>query len=215
MNPFALLCGCAPGAEIPDISQVTAIQRIGQIQKLGIQRTKTGTTLNEITIATTNPNALATWTGLKGASDDTKVQFTPTINNPEGEPGEALKFGGGNATAGGVEKVVGRDKSDFTAEFHDLEAKIVEELKKYECEVDLSIFLISECGDIWGLIDSHASATKFRGIPVQRQSFFVSDTKPGGKEAVDMNFVSWSFPANWSNKLYKVTPVDFDALIQL
>lgn len=208
-----LLCGCVPGAAIPTIPADTTIERCGQIQKIGIQRTKNGTAVNWITISTANPNLLATWNALKTATDSTKVQFSPYIYAPTNEVGGKIETGGGNEGLGGIPTIVGSNPSPFTAKFQDTKQSIIKEIKKLGCEKEISIFLVNECGNIIGLTDDTTTPTKFRGIPVR--AFFVSDKKLGGFEGVDSNDLSWLFLPNWSDNLHIVTPTDFDALAQL
>ena len=208
-----MICNCPPDAAISTIPVDECLERLGQIQKFGIQRLKNGSVLNEIVIATTNPNVLGTWTDLKSATDSTKVQFSPYIENVENEVGEPRTFGGGNQTIGGIEKIVGRNPSNLTGAFYDLKQAIVKELKKYECEKELAVFLITENGLIVGITDNPATPTKFSGIPIR--SFFVSDKKLGGLEESDANNFQWSFLPNWSDNLHIVTPADFNALSAL
>lgn len=201
-----LQCACPPAAAITTIPTDNCLERVGQIQKIGIQRTKDGATENIITIATTNPNVLATWTGLKGATDNTKVQFTPFIQEPTSEAGEAREYGGGNATLNGIPIILGSNPSPFEAKLIDIRQDIAEALKGYMCEKELSVFLVT-ADKVWGLANDVTNVTTFKGIPIQ--SFFVSDKVIGGYEEVDYNMVKWSFAPNWSDKLYGVTPTDF------
>lgn len=210
---MALLCGCPPDAQIPTIPTDECIERIGQIQKFLVQRTKNGAVVNEIDIAASNPNLLATWTALKAATDSTKVQTSPYIQEPVNEAGEAREYGGGNQTLGGIPITIGRNPSTFEAAFVDVKQKIIKELKKYECEKELSIFLLNEHGQIIGITDDPDTPAKFKGIPVR--SFFVSDKRMGMYEEVDKNMVKWSFLPNWSDNLHIVNPSDFDALAAL
>lgn len=204
---------CVASAEIGDISAVTTKVRLNEIQKFIIQRTKDGTSRNEITIATTNPNLLATWAALKAASDSTKVQVSPFIDGPESEAGGPREFGGPGQTRGGIPRRNGRENTPFSARLMDMPQSVIEELKAYECEDDLSVFLVNECGNIIGKTDDPASPTIFYGFPIQ--SFFVSDLNMGQYTESDYNMLQWNFRANWSDKLHIVTPSDFDALVEL
>jgi hypothetical protein len=208
-----MLCACPPAAAIGDISTDECKENIGQVQKIGLQRRKDGTALNWITIATSDPALLATWTALKAAVDNTKVQFTPFIQNPTSETGEAIEFGGGNATVSGIPLIVGRNPSTFEAQFLQVKQTIIKEIKAYECEAELSVFLINEAGDIICIADDPVTPTQVRGIPIR--SFFVSDKRLGGFEEPDSNTLSWGFEPNWSDNLTVVSPTDFDALSQL
>lgn len=210
---MSLTCTCPVGAEIPDLTISTCPVDLGQIQKVIFQRRySTGTTLNQFTIASANPNLLASWTAVTSASDGTKAVVSPYISNPTVEEGAKREFGGGNATVGGIPINLGRESTTFTSELLRVSHVMVKQLKGYECE-DLGVYLIGEDGKITGLADDNSSATQFRPIPVT--GFFVSDRRIGGYENPDVNVLSWSFLPNWSDELYTVTPSDFNALTQL
>lgn len=209
---MSLLCSCGDAA-ISDITVNDCPQKFGQVQKIVLQRKfSTGSTLNEIVISTNNPNLLATWTALTGATDGTKAQTSPFLQNPESEPGEKREYGGGNATLGGIPLLVGRNPSTMNAEILNYKQVTIEEMKKYECE-NVGVFLIDEFGQIGGLTDDLGTPTKFKPIPIH--SLFVSDMKLGGFEEPNKNMLSWYFEPNWSDKFHIVTPSDFDALTQL
>ena len=201
-NPlFLLLCGCPKSDAIKDIPTSDCKEIIGQIQRFGVQRQ--GNTVSA-------PETLASWNVLKTAADSTKVQFTPRINAPTLEPGEAIEFGSGNAVTGGIPIVVGRSPSKFTGLFHWIKQSIIKAIKSFECET-ASVFLVNQYGQIIGLSKA-GDGSDFKGIPIR--SFFVGDKKFGGFEEPDTNAVSWSFNPNWSDDLYVVTPT-FDPLTEL
>lgn len=202
---------CTPDAAVADIPTNDCIERIGQVQKFGLQRTKNAGAINWIPVGDTG--LLATWNALKAATDSTKVQFTPYIVGPEFEPGEKREAGGGNNSVGGVPTVIGRNFTQFSAMFEDVKQSIIKAIKSYEKETELSVFLVNEHGQVIGLVDNVDSPTQFRGIPIR--SFFVSDKKIGGFEDTDKNNVSWGFVPNWSDNLAITVPSDFDALTQL
>ena len=77
-----------------------------------------------------------------------------------------------------------------------------------ECE-EVSVFMIDENGDIWGVVDDHDTIAEFRGIPVE--NFFVGDRQPGGLTEPDRNAVRFQLAPGWSDKLHKYTPSDFNA----
>jgi hypothetical protein len=210
---MSLICPCPQNAAVGDIDQDLCLERVGEVQRFGLQRTLNGTTENEIVIGTSNPNLLATWTDLKSATDSTRVQFSPEIHAPSGEPGEMREYGGEGETLGGVVRNLGRRPTPFQAEFLDITQKIAAQLKAYECEKKLSVFLIAESGLIWGLTDDLETPTVFKGIPIE--AFFTSDKHLGHFVAPDKNYVRWSFKPNWSDMLYAITPSDFSALTEL
>ena len=95
---------CPPAGAPQSIGVSSCLERFGEIQKIILQRTYDDGTLNTITIATANPNLLATWTALLAAVDNTKCQVTPFINAMNNEVGEPITIGGVGATVGGIEK---------------------------------------------------------------------------------------------------------------
>lgn len=208
-----MLCNCPLGAEIADIPTDDCLERLGQIQKIIIQRTKSGGTVNKIVIATTNPNLEATWTALLAASDSTKVQVSPYIADVSTEDGGPREFGSGNQVQGGIPLTLGRNPSPFTAMMYDIKQTIISAMKTYECEKELSIFFINEAGAIIGKTDTPATPDTFYGFPIR--SFFISDKMPGGYDEPDKNSLRFSFLPNWSDGLHIVTPSDFDALSDL
>lgn len=206
---MAILCGCPPGAEIDDIPNADCPEEFGQLQKVIFQRLKQADgTKNEITIATTDPNLLATWTALKAASDGTKVTVSPFIQNPETEPGAKREFGGGNATLGGIPIVLGAEPTTFAGQVYRARQDVIEAMKGYGCE-NIGVFLVNENGQIAGASDNIETPTKLSPFPIQ--GFFVGDKKLGGFEEVDSNAIEWAFPSNWSDKFTTITPVDFKA----
>lgn len=212
---MSLICVCPPSAAPGTIEQQDCLFKIRQVQKFGVQRTYNGATLNTIDISTNNPNLLATWTALKGAVDSTKVQFSPFIQEPTSEAGEARVYGGGNTTLDGAEIPLGASATPFSAYFLDMPPKVIKSIKVYNCEAALSVFLINEFGAIIGIVDDLDTPTTFRGIPLQPSTFFVGDLSMGQFENPEKNMVRWSFPSGWSDNLYQIAPSDFDAKRQL
>jgi len=210
LNTLFSFCTCPLGAEIDDITVPTCPENFGQVQKVIFQRTKDGSTINEITIATTDPALLATWTGLKSASDSTKATVSPYIQSPETEPGTVREFGGGNATVGGIPITLGANPTSFTGLIYRMRQDVIETLKTYSCD-EISIFLANENGQIGCLVDDIGTPTKVKGIPIQAGSLFIGDKKLGGFEEPDSNAISWKWAANWSDKFYVVSPTDFAA----
>lgn len=211
---MGILCNCPLGAEIVDITLEDCPEVVGQIHKLLFQRRLNGTALNSFTIASANPNLLASWTPKLAAADDTKVVQSPFINSPELEPGGPRPWGGGNATRGGVEIIVGRDPSVFRAMFINTSQKSIKDLKTLFCE-DMVVYFIDEYGRIIGESDDIDAPTEFRGIPIASFSLFVGDKKFGGFEEPDQNMIEFKLYPNWSDNLHIVSPSDFSALNDL
>lgn len=212
---MGLVCGgCAPGAAITGLANVTKAGDggWGQIQKVIFQRIySSGSTRNSFTIATTNPNALASWTALESAVDGTKIQVSPYIQNVVFTPGGPLEEGGANETLGGIPIVVGREATRATSVIRNAPTGVIEDLKKYQCE-EMGIYLINECGNIIGIADDPDTPTIFYPIPVF--AFFIGDRTPGGFQLTDTNQFNWSFEPNWSDRAYLVDTL-FDARIAL
>ena len=207
---MGLVCQCPQSAAIETIPEVTCLERFGEIQKIIIQRTKNGAVLNNIVIATNDPTLLATWNTLKGATDSEKVQITPYIaemTNDDVEPREA-----GSVGIGGIAAILGSEFTPANGYFHDVPQSIIKKIRKYNCEVGVSVFLVNEAGQIGGIADDNESATTFRGIPVR--SFFVGNKIFGGRNDVDKNRIMWKYEPDWSDEFYVITPA-FDPLSEL
>ncbi len=205
-------CGCPRGASLQTIPVHDCPESMGQVQKLIFQRIyKSGDELNSIA----DPTKLASWTPLLTASDGTKAVITPFISEPTAEPGEARTYGGGNATVGGVEIILGTNPTAFTAKILRSPQDTIKAMKELMCE-DVGVYLVDGHGNI-GCIKKSTSGgsptTAYYPIPVQ--SVFVSDKGLGGFEAPDSNNISFSFLPGWSDDFAIVTPSDFNPLRDL
>lgn len=208
---LALVCSCPQAAAITDIPNDDCVDRIGQIQKIIFQRTLSGTTVNTITVATTNPNTLSTWTNLEAAADSTRVQFSPKIYNPQFTVGEKIEDGSGNEVVDRIPINVGRDRTTFTFEFVDIDQAIADAIKDYECERNLGVFFINQFKEI--ISKSTDSGTTIQPFPVS--SFFMSDKQIGGSDNADRNFASFSLPPDWSDDINVTTGLTFDPFLEL
>jgi len=215
INTFNLLCQSAALAALEELP-IDVCQNIGQIQKLIVQFTnESAGVLNKFIIATADPTLKATWDAAKAEIGSKKVVITPFIGEPENEAGELRRYGGGNATPGGVEIILGTDAAPFTAKFLHKDQAAIKKMKEWN-SLDISVFLVNEAGQIIGVSqDSTVAATEFRGIPLYPNTFFVGDKVLGGYEGVDYNPIEFQFPPNWSDDLMVVTPADFSALSEI
>ena len=207
---MGLNCGCPAAAAIATITAEACAESLGQIQKVIFQRIfSTGTTKNEFVVATTNPNVKASWTPLFAAVAGTKTTISPYIQGPTSEPGGARKFGGGNATLGGIEIIIGREPSKFSANLYSVrQITTIKNMKDLMCE-KLGVFLVDENGRI-GAIGDAATPTKISPIPIH--GLFVGDKKLGGIEEPDSNVIEFSMMPGWSDNLVIITPTDFNPL---
>lgn len=207
MSLLTNLCGSIPTA----IASVTdGCLNFGEIQRLYFQRTySSGTTLNEFTISTANPNVIASWTTLLAATDSTKIVAPNTIiHAPAFTRGNKIEFGGNGETAGGVPIIMGAEPGNFTANLLYRTAQTVAGFKAMIGET-LSVFFEAEDGRIIGRVDNNASPTKFRGIPIEQ--YFVYDREGDTRTQPGFNVVEFYLPSGWSDYLYSVTPSDFTA----
>lgn len=205
-------CTCPAAAAIPSIDKITCAQDFGQIQKIAFQRIySSGSTRNSFT-STAAITALASWQTLLTATDGTKVAVTPYVENPTPDGGDAITFGGGNQTLGGVVKTIGRNPINMTFDLRQFPQSIIKELKKLMCEVELGVYLFNADGKIAAIQDADTPTTYY---PIPIRNLFVGDLMLNGLETPDSNTLSFSFPPDYSDDLAVVTPADFNPLLDL
>jgi hypothetical protein len=203
-------CSCPAGTAIASVPNASCPQDFGQIQKIIFQRIfSTGTTKNSMTQA--NAKLLATWTALFSATAGTKAVITPYVEAPTADGGDAITYGGGNDTVGGVTKVIGRNPVNMTFALRQIEQGIAKALKKLMCEI-VGVYLVNGDGQIMGIGDS-ASTPNLYPIPIN--SLFVGDLRLNGLDTPDENALSFSFKPNWSDDAVVITPTDFNPLTDL
>ena len=202
-------CQCPAGASIPSVPNATCPQDFGQIQKIIFQRIfSSGTTKNSMTKA--NAATLASWTALFSANDGTKAVITPYVEAPTPDGGDAITYGGGNDTIGGMTKVIGVNPTNMTFALRQIVQSIAKGLKALMCELNMGVYFVNGDGQIMG---KEVSEGNFGPIPIQ--PLFVGDLKLNGLETPDENALSFSLPANWSDDIAIITPSDFNPLTDL
>ena len=199
-----LTCDCPAPASLPDIPCVQCPERFGQIQKVAFQRLRDDNG---------SPNSfpksggvdsitdLASWQAKTTAADSTKIVISPYIYSPTQESGAPRTFGGGNDSLNGVEEILGRDVSAFTASLRNCPQTVVELVKKMQCEGALGVYLFDQYGNIECLVDADGNA-----YPIPIKSFFVGDKVHGGIGAPDTNVIQWAFVPNYSDDLKIFVP---------
>jgi hypothetical protein len=210
-----MICKCPAGTALPDIPVSNCPESFGQIQKVAFQRLYKSNGEKNSFKTDAGIEKKASWTPLLSADDDTKIVISPYIQAPTAEAGAARTFGGGNETLGGVEEVIGREPTQFTAVLRRVPQKIIKALKQLQCESDsqnLGVYLFDENGNI-GALQDETKVTTYYPIPIR--SLFFSDKTLGGLEAPDSNNVQWSFLPNWSDDLAFIVPEDFNPLTDL
>jgi len=209
------ICKC-PAAALPNIPNFTCAESFGQIQKVAFQRLyKSAGEKNSFT-STAGITKKASWTLLLSADDNTKIVVSPYIQAPTAEAGAPRTFGGGNETLGGIEEVVGREPTPFTAVMRKMPQSLIKALKDLQCESDsqnLGVYLFDENGAIGALQDPTTKTTTHYPIPIR--SLFIGDKTLGGFEAPDSNAIQWAFLPNWSDNLAIIVPEDFNPLTDL
>lgn len=209
------ICKCPASTALADIPAVTCTESFGQIQKVAFQRIySSGTTKNSFTTAAAIDKK-ASWTALTSAADSTKIVISPYIQAPTSEAGAARTFGGGNETLGGVEEVIGREPTTFSAVLRRIPQNVIKALKELQCESwadNLGVYLFDDNGNIEALQDE-TTATTYYPIPIR--SLFIGDKNHGGLEEPDSNAISWTFLPNYSDNLAIIAPDDFNPLTDL
>ena len=210
-------CTCPAATALTSISKVTCAQDFGQIQKLAFQRIySSGTTRNSF-VGTGTPLAptittLAAWQTFLSSSTGTKIVVTPYVENPTPDGGDAITFGGGNQTLGGIVKTIGRDPINMTFDLRQLPQSIIKEMKALMCEVELGVYLFNADGKIAAIQDATTPTTYY---PIPIRNLFVGDLMLNGLETPDSNTLSFAFPPDYSDDLAVVVPSDFNPLLDL
>jgi hypothetical protein len=209
------LCTCPAAAALTTIPSAGCPESFGQIQKIAFQRLrKADGTKNSFT----SQNSIllkASWTALMAASDGTKIVLSPYVQAPTNEAGSPRTFGGGNETLGGVEMIIGREPTTFSAVIRSVQQSVIKAMKDLQCEAqadNLGVFLIDENGAVECVKDESAANT-FYPIPIR--SLFVGDKSHGGLEAPDSNAIQFAFLPNYSDNLSIQVPTDFNPLTDL
>ena len=209
------LCSCPAAAALTTIPAANCAESFGQIQKVAFQRlTIADGTKNSFTTGeSTGIDKLAAWTAKMALTTGGKIVISPYIQAPTVEPGAARTFGGGNETLGGVEMVIGREPSAFSAVIRSCPQSVIKALKALQCEAqgeNLGVFLFDENGAIECI---KSGSTDYLPIPIR--SLFIGDKSHGGLEAPDSNPISFSFLPNYSDDLTIQVPTNFNPLTDL
>lgn len=201
-------CVCPLPASLGSLPVVDCPENLGQIQKLTFRRFAAGQWFADELLAA----AIANWTPLLGATDDTKVITTHTFANHVIPPAEAITEGGGdNTTQDGIEEVLGVGPTTATGNFRDVPNNHVTALKALICEI-LTVAMINNNGRIWVKQPGGAGNPIF-GIPIY--TWFISDAGSQGLNTKDLAPFRYALIDGWREDLVAITPTDFNALIDL
>lgn len=196
-------CPCPLPAALTVIPAVECAVKIDQILKLAFQREGYEFT-NEAAVQT-----LATWTGLKAATGDTKVIVTPSyIFNPVIPESEGQFEGGGdNTTPNGEPLYKGEGAVTFTAQVRGLTKAAYAAFKALSCEsspalsTGLVVYLLNRHGNIW------MDTTNLTGLKIS--NFRISTPGNAGYNADNTYTISFTLPESWADGLAQVVPTDF------
>jgi len=203
------ICTCPVGTSLPSVPNSTCPSDFGQVQKIIFQRVfKSGTTKNQFT-SVAAITKLASWTPLMSANDGTKAVITPYVEAPTSDGGDAITYGGGNDTVGGVTKTIGRNPVTMTFSLRQVTQDVIKALKSLMCET-LGVYLVNGDGQIMAIKGSASGAY----MPIPIDNLFVGDLKLMGLESPDENALSFAFKPNWSDDAEIVTP-EFNPLTDL
>ena len=209
------LCSCPAAGSLTTIPAASCPETFGQIQKIAFQRLrKADGTKNSFT-STSSILLKASWTAKMAAADGSKIVISPYVQAPSNEAGGARTFGGGNETLGGVEMIIGREPSTFTAVIRSVQQSVIKAMKALQCEAqadNLGVFLFDENGAIECLKDESNATTCY---PIPIRSLFIGDKAHGGLEAPDSNPIQFSFLPNYSDDLTIQVPTNFNPLTDL
>lgn len=158
-------------------------------------------------------NSLANWQARMTAADSTKIVISPYIYSPTQESGAARTFGGGNDSLNGVEEIIGREPSTFSASLRNVPQSIAKVLKSLQCE-NVGVYLIDGNGNVeaLGIVDENNNEWI---MPIPIKAFFVGDKTHGGIDAPDANVIQWSFVPNYSDDIKIFTVDTFNVLSDL
>lgn len=209
------LCTCPAAASLTAIPAAGCPVSFGQIQKIAFQRLrKADGSKNSFTNAS-SILLKASWTARMAAADGSKIVISPYVQAPTNEAGSPRTFGGGNETLGGVEMIIGREPTTFSAAIRSTAQSVIKAMKALQCEAqadNLGVWLIDENGAIEGIKDQSAVNTWY---PIPIRSLFIGDKAHGGLEAPDSNAIQFSFLPNYSDDLDIAVPTDFNPLTDL
>lgn len=206
------LCTCPAAQSLTTIPAASCPVTFGQIQKIAFQRLrKADGSVNKFD-NTASILLKASWTARMAANDGSKIVISPYVQAPTQEAGSARTFGGGNETLGGVEMIIGREPSTFSAVIRSMDQSIIKAMKTLQCEAqadNLGVFLFDENG----AVECIKSGNDCTPIPIR--SLFIGDKAHGGLEAPDSNAISFSFLPNYSDDLSIQVPTNFNPLTDL
>lgn len=195
------ICACPAATALTTIPTMTCASDFGQIQKIAFQRLHTSGTANGFDTST-KIGVEASWQTKMALNTSGKIVVTPYVEAPTSDGGDAITYGGGNDTVGGVTRIVGRNPINMTFALNQYPQSIISVLKSMQCETDLGVYLFNGDGQIMAV--KGAATDEYHPIPIH--SLFVGDLKLNGLSNPDSNAMQFSFNPNWADSVEIVTP---------
>ena len=186
---------------LPDVPNMACEIKYGQIQKIAFQRIGQRFSLNDI-------QTLSAWTAFADAVDVSKLVVTPYVEAPTVDGGDELAFGGGNNTLDGIKTVMGINPVGMSFVLRNYPQTLIAALKHLMTYRDLACYFFNNAGQVLALRDGGF----FYPIPIR--AFFVGDLQLHGLEQPSSNIMSFSFKANYSDKLAIAKP-DFNPITDI
>jgi len=208
---------CPKPTALTTVIRATCPESLGQIQRIIFQRSGFKFDANA---GTPNPiTALASWTPLLTATDDTKIVITPNMVNIVVPQAEAITVGGGdNSTIDGAEEVVGAGAITVTADLTNIPVKIITQLRKLqESELDLVVYMINQYGQIIcrELDPVTNPGDVYGGIPIVPATLYIPYPGNNGYATKDTATMRFGFAEDWAKDRALVKGADFNARTQL
>lgn len=199
-----LNCACPPATAIGDIADDTCRTGFGPEHRFIFQRLNSAVGVPN-TMTAANSLLEATWTTLHSASDGTKAQSAPLVDNPVSDGGARVTYGGGDTTRDRIALTIGADPTTRTYDLLNVSQSVITELKAFACDAEsgnLGVYFVNASGQIQADL---IAADDIR--PIKVSSAFVQDLIKGTNTAPDMNKMVLEFAENWSDRL---TTIDVD-----
>lgn len=179
---------------MPIVPNMKCSVRYGQVQKIAFQRIGNS-------FGADNPiTELSSWTAFLSAFDETKAVVTPYVEAPTPEGGDERTFGGGNETLDGIETIMGINPVKMSFALRHYPQNIVAALKVLTKIRDLGVYMFNGFGQVLAVEEDGVYS------PVPIRALFVGDLLLNGLSSPSTNIMSFSFRANYSDKMVVVTP---------
>lgn len=187
---------------MPAVPNLKCSVNYGQVQKIAFQRI--GNSFSPL-----NPIVdKASWTAYLASNNEDKLVITPYVEAPTSEGGDEVTFGGGNETRDGIELVMGIKPVKMSFALRKYPQTIIAALKILTRIKDLGVYFFNGNGQVLALMEGDTYS------PIPIRSLFVGDLVLHGLSQPDRNTMSFSFKANYSDRLVVVTP-EFNPITDL